>query len=375
MNMDIEFPEPSAYFLQSTNKQMDSILINRGSTNETAEDLIERSMRLVAIEFDTDFASISSVVIDKSMSELESDSLEAYERLINEQSSYLNQVDEEIRKWTQFEHDYQDLKTRLSSLPDRLTYDCMVPFGKLAFIPGRIIHSNEILVLLGENYFVERSCKQSIEIIERRLKKINENLDKHKKEKDVFDQQKNYAREFLDDKTKFFEIKEEENEKMEVEVSGRRAKLSEEEIREERRRLQETARKFSELTSKRIHHDDDDEEEVEEETSRKVVEKSSKRVHFADEEQSEDEEDDDAQEEEIREILKTIKIRHTTIEKNSVEEPNGDLFVHPGQIGRAPTAPVNNLAFTGKTIERTPNLPSNSEPTSKRISKFRASRQ
>ena len=39
----------------------------------------------------------------------------------------------------------------------------------MAFMPGKIVHTNEILVLLGDNWFAERSAKQAIEIIERRL--------------------------------------------------------------------------------------------------------------------------------------------------------------------------------------------------------------
>ena len=45
-----------------------------------------------------------------------------------------------------------------------------VPLGPLAFMPGKIVHTNEILVLLGDNWFVERSAKQATEIIGRRIK-------------------------------------------------------------------------------------------------------------------------------------------------------------------------------------------------------------
>ena len=45
-----------------------------------------------------------------------------------------------------------------------------VPFGSLAFMPGQLVHTNEILVLLGDNYFVERSAFQAVEIVSRRLK-------------------------------------------------------------------------------------------------------------------------------------------------------------------------------------------------------------
>lgn len=45
-----------------------------------------------------------------------------------------------------------------------------IPFSKLAFFPGKLIHTNEVLVLLGDNWFVERSAKQACQIIDRRVK-------------------------------------------------------------------------------------------------------------------------------------------------------------------------------------------------------------
>ena len=199
------------------------------------------------------------------MSDLQADSSSAFERLITEQSSYIDEVDVQIEKWKRFQTDYEHLQGRLKTLPDKLTYETMVPFGKLAFLPGRIVHSNEILVLLGENYFVERSAKQSLEIVERRLKNISENLDKHQKERQVFDEQKKYTRDFLGDRTKFFEIKEEDEP---VRPANRRANLTEEEIRDERRRLQERAMKIVEQQPKRkvrFEEKDDDSDDLDEE--------------------------------------------------------------------------------------------------------------
>ncbi|CAF1179299.1 unnamed protein product [Rotaria sp. Silwood1] len=275
------------------------------------------------------------------MSDLKPDSLEAFQRLISEQTSYIDEVDKQIDKWTQFQNDYHHLHTRLSTLPDRLTYECMVPFGKLAFIPGRIIHSNEILVLLGENYFVERSCKQSIDIINRRLKNINENLEKHQKEKEVFNQQKKYTNDFLDDKTKFFEIKEIDdniNIKQEKKTLNRRTKLTQEEIREERRQLQERAMKMNEN-------------------------KIKKKVHFDDDQMNVDSDDDDIPSQQLKKIF----IHHTKTDSLPIGDPSPALFPHPGAIS------INQpIAFTGKMIERDVTI--KVEPP-KRISKFKASRQ
>ncbi|CAF0989881.1 unnamed protein product [Adineta steineri] len=295
------------------------------------------------------------------MSDLQPESLETFERLLSEQTSYINEVDQQISKWTQFQNDYRHLHTRLSTLPDRLTYECMVPFGKLAFIPGRIVHSNEILVLLGDNYFVERTCKQSIEIVNRRLKNINENIEKHQKEKEVFNQQKQYTTNFLDDKTKFIEIKETDDDddknKQEKKPLNRRAKLTEDEIREERRRLQERAMKMNATETKHVHFEDD---------------------HM------EVDSDDDEDEEIPNQQFKKICINHTKSNSEPIGDSSPALYAHPGAIGKTEpavfTEPValtekpEPVAFTGKTIERQ-DTTTTTEPPPKRISKFRASRQ
>lgn len=64
--------------------------------------------------------------------------------------------------------DNTNLVNLVQRLPDELHHDIMVPFGKAAFFPGRLIHTNEFMVLLGEGYYAERTCKQTIEILKRR---------------------------------------------------------------------------------------------------------------------------------------------------------------------------------------------------------------
>ena len=50
----------------------------------------------------------------------------------------------------------------------------------MAFIPGQLVHTNEILVLLGDNWFVDRSAKQAAEIVDRRVKsKLNNSLNEY----------------------------------------------------------------------------------------------------------------------------------------------------------------------------------------------------
>jgi len=49
----------------------------------------------------------------------------------------------------------------------------VVPIGKLAFMRGKLIHTNEILVYLGEGYFVKYSASQAIALCNRRIACIN----------------------------------------------------------------------------------------------------------------------------------------------------------------------------------------------------------
>ncbi|KAI9093257.1 hypothetical protein K1719_027271 [Acacia pycnantha] len=68
--------------------------------------------------------------------------------------------------------DNNNLINLAQKLPEELHHDIMVPFGKAAFFPGRLIHTNEFLVLLGEGYYADRTSKQTIEILRRRGKSL-----------------------------------------------------------------------------------------------------------------------------------------------------------------------------------------------------------
>lgn len=60
---------------------------------------------------------------------------------------------------------------------------------KNAFMPGRLVNTNEILVLLGENWFVERSTKQAREMIDRRLVSINKYIEEVSNEVKLYQDQ------------------------------------------------------------------------------------------------------------------------------------------------------------------------------------------
>lgn len=39
-------------------------------------------------------------------------------------------------------------------------------------MPGQLVHTNEVMVLLGDNWFVERSAKQASSLIDRRIQSM-----------------------------------------------------------------------------------------------------------------------------------------------------------------------------------------------------------
>uniref|UniRef100_M4DFI8 Uncharacterized protein n=1 Tax=Brassica campestris TaxID=3711 RepID=M4DFI8_BRACM len=61
-----------------------------------------------------------------------------------------------------------------------------VPFGKIAFFPGRLIHTNECLVFLGENYYTDRTSKQTVDVLRRRDKTLQSQIHSLKAEIDDF---------------------------------------------------------------------------------------------------------------------------------------------------------------------------------------------
>lgn len=84
----------------------------------------------------------------------------------------ISERQKQLDKLRDFSTDNNTLINLVQRLPDQLHHDIMVPFGKAAFFPGRLIHTNEFLVLLGEGHYAERTAKQTIEILNRRGKAL-----------------------------------------------------------------------------------------------------------------------------------------------------------------------------------------------------------
>eukprot|EP00900_Chrysochromulina_parva_P000386 jgi/Chrpa1/10348/Chrysochromulina_OHIO_Genome00006696-RA len=74
----------------------------------------------------------------------------------------------ELERLQKAADEYEELQQMLRALPAKVEHQMLVPFGKLAFFPGTLKHTNEIMVLLGDNYFALRSAEQAAAIAGRR---------------------------------------------------------------------------------------------------------------------------------------------------------------------------------------------------------------
>ncbi|EFH68437.1 prefoldin subunit family protein [Arabidopsis lyrata subsp. lyrata] len=92
----------------------------------------------------------------------------------------------EMNRLQQFVDENDNLINLVKKLPDQLHHNVMVPFGKMAFFPGRLIHTNECLVLLGENYYTDRSSKQTVDFLKRRDKTLQSQIHSLKAEIEDF---------------------------------------------------------------------------------------------------------------------------------------------------------------------------------------------
>lgn len=89
------------------------------------------------------------------------------------------------------------LRSRLETLPHELKYEIMVPISKKAFMPGKLVNTNEILVLLGDNWFVEKSTKQACDLIDRRLVNIEKFMQDLDKEKNIITEQSKWTKDLI----------------------------------------------------------------------------------------------------------------------------------------------------------------------------------
>eukprot|EP00741_Cyanophora_paradoxa_P024814 tig00000310_g23956.t1 len=82
----------------------------------------------------------------------------------------------QIQQLRKYADEYREIKSTLLDLPKRTRYSVMVPLSSVAFMPGRLVHTNEVMCLLGENIFAERTAAQAADIAQRRLEFVESQI-------------------------------------------------------------------------------------------------------------------------------------------------------------------------------------------------------
>ncbi|ETV82742.1 prefoldin, alpha subunit, variant 1 [Aphanomyces astaci] len=80
---------------------------------------------------------------------------------IQEASAKLHALEKDLAE-------YDALAGVLKDLPTKLDHDIMVPLGKQAFVPGKIVHANEITAHLGGDLFAKQTASQTGAMVERK---------------------------------------------------------------------------------------------------------------------------------------------------------------------------------------------------------------
>ncbi|XP_013623927.1 PREDICTED: aldose reductase-like [Brassica oleracea var. oleracea] len=91
-----------------------------------------------------------------------------------------------MNRLQRFVDENDNLISLVKKLPEKLHHNIMVHFGKITFFPGRLIHTNECLVFLGENYYTDRTSKQTVDVLRRRDKTLQSQIHSLKAEIDDF---------------------------------------------------------------------------------------------------------------------------------------------------------------------------------------------
>ncbi|KAH9792389.1 prefoldin chaperone subunit family protein [Citrus sinensis] len=142
-----------------------------GPVKLTDQDPLQRSNRInqSAMEEPTAKGTVTSLSSMFSVDDVQKAAKRVQDALLEKQ--------QELERVKEFISDNTNLINLVQKLPEELHHGIMVPFGKAAFFPGRLIHTNEFMVLLGEGYYAERTSKQTVEILKRRGKVLDSQVD------------------------------------------------------------------------------------------------------------------------------------------------------------------------------------------------------
>lgn len=75
----------------------------------------------------------------------------------------------ETVRWTKYKEQHEGAKENIEKFTKSLEVDIMVPIGSKALMPGRLYHTNEIVVSHSRTYYSKCTAHKALEICQNRL--------------------------------------------------------------------------------------------------------------------------------------------------------------------------------------------------------------
>lgn len=82
----------------------------------------------------------------------------------------------ETDRWTKYRDDHRQAADNLDTFRKRLEVEVMVPIGAKALMPGKLYHTNEILVSHSSKLYSKCSAEQAITVCKHRVGVAEERL-------------------------------------------------------------------------------------------------------------------------------------------------------------------------------------------------------
>uniref|UniRef100_A0A915BG31 Uncharacterized protein n=1 Tax=Parascaris univalens TaxID=6257 RepID=A0A915BG31_PARUN len=134
----------------------------------------------------------------------------------------VQRVETLIEKQNEQIREYEQLRGRLEELPRKLTKEILVPFGSVGYMRGRIEKTNKVMVSLGDNYFIDQSCYEAIQIVDRRIRYMKEIIERFQREKEMLQSRVKFGNMLLKMENDTYEIREPYDEQKEHDAMLRR---------------------------------------------------------------------------------------------------------------------------------------------------------
>ncbi|KAF6777976.1 hypothetical protein AHF37_02263 [Paragonimus kellicotti] len=119
-------------------------------------------------------------------------------RLRREQEIGISKTEADIATLLTYKSEYESLMCKLKDLATSFSRSAYIPFGCKAFVPGKLVHTNEILVHLGgtDNLFAELSTQEALQLIERRVTRLDLTIKKLKQQKGLIEDRLKFTKDF-----------------------------------------------------------------------------------------------------------------------------------------------------------------------------------